>query len=774
MPHYKLILFFVSFSLLISCKPARVVSTVPTEVKEQPIENVILTIGHEDLTSSDLKPLITNYLVSDSLKYEELISEILFQKRLYLAAKEKGYSADSSILGEADSYLGILAESYIQDTIVLNNLSKLTYERMNKELNASHILLPISLFASPSDTLLAYRQILKIKADLDSGSSFDSLAALYSGDINTKNNGGNMGWFSALQFLYSLEDAAYKTAIGEVSSPIRTKAGYHLIKVNASRDFSGNITVKHILKAVPKSSSAEFIEFQKVIIDSIYNELIQGAAFDELCLRVSDDSYTSPNGGLLAPFTVGSRQEVAFEVAAFSLKLNEISKPVKTEIGWHIIKLIDKKLLGSYAELSENILSKITTDSRGEYIKNRSIEKYLPLLKVYENKNLIESLFGLGNSTIAKRTWKFDLSKTNDDEILNISGKSYSSHDFLRIAKEKQSFEKLYDNFTPDMYLRKYYHDYKNELILKSIIEHLPEWNEDFKNVSTMYKEGLVTSQYLNDVIYTRSISDTTGQKTYFRSHQEEFQLPAKAKAQIIKANSKETIQKYIEIVDGEIPYRLKRGIRPIYYTKNSSNLDDEIKTKLIGLTVILANNPGYIVEVGGHNDINEEISVSLARVKTIVNFLIANGVEITRIREYDYGTSKLADRFDWTQNQRTSFQFFTIDKNDVIRALNEPENPIMLTEGLFIKGQNELIDGTNWEKGKYEAQSNGSFYRIEINEVQPARNKTYQESYGAVLFGYQKELEKQLKAELNVKYPSIIKSEELKKLYTIYKQKNL
>jgi len=773
MPHYKLFLFLVSFSLLISCKPSRLVSSVLTENEVQPIENIILTIGNEELTSSDLESSITNYLVSDSLKYDDLISEILFQKRLYLAAKEKGYTSDSSLLEEVDSYLSILAENYIQDSSILIDLSRLTYNRMSKELNASHILIPISLYANPQDTLIAYRQILKIKDGIDNGNSFDSLAAIYSGDINTKYIGGNMGWFSALQFLYSIEDAAYNTSIGMVSKPIRSKAGYHLIKVNNARAFSGNITVKHILKAIPKNSQAEFIKFQRGEIDSLYKEITNGAAFDKICLSASDDSYTKQNGGLLAPFTVGSRQEKSFEDTAFSLKLNEVSKPVKTEIGWHLIMLVDKKPLGSYAELSENIESKITTDSRGDYIKKKSIEKYLPLLKVHENKNLVESLFTLGNATIEKRNWNINLSKTSNDEILKIAGKSFTSHDFLKVAKDKQGFEKLFDNFSPDMYLRKYYQDFKDEKILKALIEHLPEWNEDFKSVSSVYKESLVTSQYLNDIIYNKSISDTSGQKAYYRNHIEEFQLPAQAKAFVIKANDKENIIKYIEIVDGEIPYRLKRGIKPVYFSKNSSNLDEDIKNKLIGLTIILANNPGYIVEVGGHNDINEEISISSNRINEIVNFLKANGVTITRIREYDYGTSRLADRFDWTQNQRVSFQFFTTEKNDVIRALYNPENLISLTEGLFTKGENILIDGTNWEKGSYEAQLDGIFYRIEINEVTLARSKTYQEAYGSVLFGFQKELEKQLKSELNVKYPSIINSEELKKLYTIYKQKN-
>ena len=774
MPNLKVYITIFSIAALFSCKPAKVVriNSSPTTIKSV-AESVIFSLGSEELRESEIHATLDNYVVADSLPFEDVVNEILYQKRLFKEATSKGYTMDSILKAEVNSYLGIIAESFLEDTSVLNNLVRITYERMHLELNASHILIPVSLYASPSDTLKAFNEALFIKDAIDNGASFDSLAFIHSGDMNTKSLSGNMGWFSALQFLYPLEDVAYKTAVGKVSNPTRSKAGYHILKVNASRDFSGTVTVEHILKSIPKGSSDEFEVYQHVIIDSLYSLIEKGASFEEVCRNNSDDSYTKANNGLLAPFTIGSRQEKSFEEMTFELKLNEVSKPIKSHIGWHIIKLIEKKPLASFEDLKNLITDKVKTDSRGEYLKSKNLNRYAPQLNITEDKANLEGLFRLGTKDIENRNWKFEVNKLPERKILEVANNSYSNKQFLEYAIEKQGFEKQYVNFSPDMYLRKYYQDFKNEKVQEVLLKKLPDWNLDFRNMADGYIESLVNSQFLNEELYKRSLSDTLGQKKYYLTHLSEYQLPKKAKASVIKADSADIIEKYAEIIDGEKPYRLKRGIRPILFYKNSSFLDDELKKKLIGLTIILENNPFYIVEVGGHRDVNEELSISYSRIDAIIKFLKANGVNITRVREYDYGTSKLADRFDWTQNQRASFQFFTTDKSDVIKALNSTEHPISVSEGLFSLGENVLIDGTNWEPGSYEADFDGHFYRIEIEEVLPARNKSFKEAYGAVLVSSQKELEQQLKQELIVKYPATINTEEFKKLYAKYKQKN-
>src|SRR5690606_854684 len=114
---------------------------------------------------------------------------------------------------------------------------------------------------------------------------------------------------------------------------------------------------------VSVEDSEEITAFQKRQIDSLYNLIKEGADFDQVCEANSDDIYSRVNGGLLDPFGVGTRLESNFEKVSFSLKEGEVSEPVRSQVGWHIIKLIEKLPLGSYDDLKDIILQKVTTDS---------------------------------------------------------------------------------------------------------------------------------------------------------------------------------------------------------------------------------------------------------------------------------------------------------------------------------------------------------------------------------------------------------------------------
>ncbi|AWV98643.1 peptidylprolyl isomerase [Arcticibacterium luteifluviistationis] len=774
MPISRHVYYLLFLFALLSCKTEQLPQLTEKSVDATPFSEPVLILGAEKFDNASFDKVLDTYLVTDSSDFDGIIDEILFQKRVYAAASEKGYADDPEINEEFNSYLKIVAQSFIVDSSLTNNLARLTYDRMKKEVNASHLLIPISEFASPKDTILALNRITQIREMYLNGIPFDSLARVYSGDANTKSIGGEMGWFSALQLLYPLENAAYTTPVDSISKPIRTKAGYHLLKVNGTRNFSGKVFAKHLLKVVPKESDAAFNSFQKNAIDSLSKLIQNGANFEKLCQENSDDTFTKSTGGELEPFSVGSRKEKSFEKAAFALKVDEVSKPVKTEVGWHLIKLVKKEPLATYGELEPSITKKVTTDSRGDLLKKLSFQKYTSKLNIREDKTVLEEIILAANQDIIDRNWKVNKNNVTLKILLTVAGEDFTNLDFYRYAEDKQGFEKQIEGFTPDMYLRWYYKDFKTSKIEEAIVTNLSDWNSDFKLMSLAYKENLVNSNYLNKEVYEKSVLDSLGLRNYYAKHLSKYQLPKRAKAFILKTKNKTLLDKYYETTKGEGPYRLKRGIIPAYFDKSVTTLNDDTKRKLVGLTILMQNNPNYVVEIGGHRDVNEELDASYLRIQEVVNFLKLNGLTITRIREYDYGTSRLADRFDWTQNQRVSFQFFTSKKSDVALTLGSNNDSLQVEEGEFYMGENTLVDATAWEVGSFEAEFNDEFYRIEIDKISPARAKTYREAFGSVVSDYQNELKEQLSKALAVKYPAQLNRQELLKLYTDHKKKNL
>ncbi len=773
----KVCFLLINISFFISCKPGKlpVVSDTISEPKQEFIaEAPVVTLGEKSLGPSNIVAVLEDYVVSDSVDFQIILNEVITRKRYYFDAIEKGYDINPSQKEEFETYKRIISKSFVLDSSLINNLAEVTYSRLKKEIRASHILIALPLYSSPKDTLAAYQLLTNLKTQISNGASFDSLALAHSADINTKENGGDMGWFSALQLLYPLENVAFQLNKGQVSDPVRTEAGYHLLKVTDIRPFSGKVEVRHILKAIPEEANNEFSLYQKSKIDSLYALLQSGKDFIEICQNNSDDLKTKDAGGLLAPFSIGSWAEKSFEQAAFSLKPGQISEPIKSSIGWHIIKSERKFPLEPYETLEDQIVNKITTDSRGLYLNELARNKYRSRLNIEENKNNLEDLFSLADERLLKRNWKADRSILKSNVLFKAGQKTFTVSEFLNYAEDRQTFEKHTAGYSPEMYLRWFYNDWKKQNLDALIIENLANWDNSFSSTIQSFKEGLVVSNYLNDNLYEKSVADTTGQRLFYERNIGKYQWPRKARAMIIRTSADSLIQEYYSIIEDGKPFRLKRGIAPFYFEKNKFDLSNELKQKLTGLLLIMEKNPGYVVEIGGHRDIGEEVITCSKRIQAVVEYLTKEGLDITRIREYDYDVNKLVDRFDWPQNQRITFQFFSKDKRDVEKILNSKDNTFQVAYGNYYEGENELIDGTSWQVGSYETTFEGYKYRIDIEEIFEPKAKTLKEARGSVIKDYQKTLEQQLNAELTVKYPATIEIEKVKALFEDHKKKNL
>ena len=123
------------------------------------------------------------------------------------------------------------------------------------------------------------------------------------------------------------EDVAYNTSINEISFPVRTRFGYHIIKVNDIRDNKGEILVAHImmLKNNPNAKSK---------IEDIYRKVQNGENFETLAKQFSEDKSSARIGGVLNRFASGQLSSEEFEKVAFSLtKPNEISKQFESQFG---------------------------------------------------------------------------------------------------------------------------------------------------------------------------------------------------------------------------------------------------------------------------------------------------------------------------------------------------------------------------------------------------------------------------------------------------------
>ena len=211
-------------------------------------------------------------------------------------AKRRGLDTTKVFLNEFNGYKDELRKPYLPDSKIIDSLTQLTYQRMQEEINASHILVSLKPNPSAEDTAKAYARIAELRDRVLRGEDFSQLAADVSDDPSARQNKGNLGYFTAMQMVYSFETAAYTTKVDEVSQPVRTRFGYHILKVFDRRPSRGEVEVSHIMI---RTGGAKDNDQVKNTIFDVHDQLQAGVSWDELCKQYSEDAFVLWRGRVI-------------------------------------------------------------------------------------------------------------------------------------------------------------------------------------------------------------------------------------------------------------------------------------------------------------------------------------------------------------------------------------------------------------------------------------------------------------------------------------------
>ncbi|HEU0137043.1 MAG TPA: peptidylprolyl isomerase, partial [Flavobacterium sp.] len=377
------------------------------------------SVSKEVLFTIDQKPYYTDeflrvYNKNLDLVKDESQKDLNQYLELFVGYKLKinkayklGLQNSANYQNELKSHRAQLSKNYLTDSKVTSELVQEAYNRAIKEVHASHILVRFDENAKPEDTLKAYKQIMDIRKKALAGEDFGELATKFSQDESAKENKGDLGYFSAFSMVYPFESAAFKTAKGQISQPVRTRFGYHLVKVNDVRDNRGEVTVAHIMVLNPKVEDAAEKEKTRLHVFDIYKKLQQGESFENLAKQFSEDKSSSSKGGVLARFGSGQLSSQAFEDVAFSLtKDKPVSEPFQTQFGWHIVKLIDKHPVKSFDEMRNELEGKVSKDERSRLIAASMNEKLRKQFRVKRDAKTYSALTKLITEDIYKGEWQ--------------------------------------------------------------------------------------------------------------------------------------------------------------------------------------------------------------------------------------------------------------------------------------------------------------------------------------------------------------------------------
>ncbi|GAB2579970.1 peptidylprolyl isomerase [Spirosoma areae] len=768
--------------------------TAAPVVQQAPPKPIILTLGNKTFLTDDFFQSFTkNQLSSDSAQrtdvkqYFDLYTDL---KLKVLAAEAQGRDTTEAFREEMNTYRKQLAQSYLTDKVLVESLAAEAFQRMQEEINAAHILIPVSEDAPPADTLKAYETAQSLRKQALAGTDFAQLARQYSQDATTAQNGGNLGYVAAFGLVYPLETAAYTTAVGSISPPVRTRFGYHLVRVNGRRPSRGRVRVAHILVRLSPGADEAGQKAAQDRIDAAYARLQKGEPFELVCLDVSDDATSKTNGGVLPIFEPG-RWVPAFEDAAFALnKAGDYAKPVRTNYGWHIIKLLEHRGLDSYTTLAPVLRQRVTTDSRADVLRQATVQRLQKEYAVREEKTLLENALTKADSSLLRGQWRYteplDPALQNKP-VLTIDKQTYTVNQFFDYVQKRQqpprnpavvSAASASTGLTPadpatgspTVAMRRLFDRFVGDQLIAAEEAGLDRKSPEFRALLNEIRDGVLLSQMMEQHVWERSMADSTGQRQYFEQHKDKYRFPERVAATVVVAQNDSLLKQATTMLAGKPPYQLRRSAPTLTFERNQVTLSQARRETLFDVLVAMMRNPGYVVELSASHDPTERDSVSAGRLRTVAGYLQKNGVALSRIMEKDYQGTRPGAAKDAQRN--VTFQYFSTAKDDIARVINgkQPlpsgEPAVVITTGIFAQGANPYVDAiTQWKPGAITLHRDSKAIAVVIDRIEPARAKTFAEARGAVINEYQATLEKQWLAQLRQTYPVKVNDEEIRKL---------
>lgn len=484
-------------------------------------EPVVMTINDKPVTKAEFLQIYTKNNPSPSFDKDSLDRYMqLFEvfKLKVAEAEALGYDTLPRLQKELEGYKKQLALPYLIDSVQNQAMVQEAYNRTATEVRCSHILIKLDPNASPKDTLDAYNRLLGLKARIEKGEDFASVAKskLGSEDPSVVNNGGDLGYFTAFQMVYPFEEKAYTTPVGSVSDPFRTRFGYHILKVTDKRAARGTIKVAHLMISTGREASTETRQNAEKKINEIYDSLSTGASWEKMVNAYSEDANSVKKNGELPAFGSGTSQRMVleFEDAAFGLKrVGEFSKPVKTQYGYHIIKLIEWTPVKSYDLLRRELQAKVNKDERSKITQDSFVQKlkqqYNYAYKADKGLAWFEQQI---DSTFFMGKWKASALKSNKT-LFVLGGQKYKQQDFAKYVEK--NFRTVRKD-APAVVVKQLYTQWEKNQILAYEEALLPAKYPAYKALVQEYHDGIILYEIMQDQVWNKAVKDTAGLRAFF------------------------------------------------------------------------------------------------------------------------------------------------------------------------------------------------------------------------------------------------------------------
>jgi len=518
---------FILFSAIVVCN-----ITIAIGATDNP---VLININGREITLSEFEYAFdknnTTPAGSEQQSIEDYLDLFINFHLKVQDAKHMGLDTHATFKAELAGYRQQLAQRFMRDQDKLDALFNEALHRQNYDIRASHILISVDEFAPPSDTLAAWNRINQIRQRALDGEDFGKLAQKYSDDPSAAGSPatnqraaippsyGDLGYFTVLDMVYPFETIAYQTPVNEISTPVRTRFGYHLVKVTDRLPAMGTARVAHLMLKTPLNATQEQLDTIGRKINELHSRINGGAKFEDLVRLYSEDRSSTPRNGEMPPFT--TNQMVPEFISAIS-KMDEpgsISPPVRTQFGWHIIKLLEKQSPDLGEQALNQLRTRISSDSRAELSVEAIIRRIKSETGFVENRELLKPFYTLVNNSIFQGKWEFEDNFSPENILFQFSDTKVTQSDFGQFLSKNQ----LRNPIPIESHVNSMYESFVTQKLLNFEKDLLEKRNPEFRYIMREYHDGMLLFEVTNQKVWSRSVQDTMGLEEFFNNNTDKY-----------------------------------------------------------------------------------------------------------------------------------------------------------------------------------------------------------------------------------------------------------
>lgn len=507
----------------------------------------LITIDGEDVSVDDFmyvyKKNNTQENAMDKKSIEEYLDLYINFKLKVKEAENQGLDTVQSFIDELAGYRKQLAEPYFVNDEIMEEMLEEAYERKKTDIRASHILFRVGPNAMPEDTLAAWNKAMEARKRIMDGEDFSTVAKEVSEDPSARDreaqrggrvipgNGGDLGYFSVFDMVYPFETGAYNLEIGELSMPIRSDFGYHIIKVTDRIPAQGSIEAAHLFLQMPEEATAADSTAIKEEAWNLYKRIQEGENFEDLVKEYSDDKGSANRGGVLPKFNVNRMVPEFIQVISQMSDSGDISEPVLTSYGWHIVKLLGKTGLQPFDEVKDDMEKRLEKDRRAQ----KSTEVIIRDIKnEYNYKEIPKNLgiiYDMVDSTIYEGKWSVPEDADLSKPVITLGDAEYSQQMFADFIASKQNISQQ-ENIKE--FINKKFKEFSDLKCKEYEDSRLEDKYPEFKAIVKEYRDGILLFELTNEKIWSYAGKDTVGLQNYYNEHKKDFMWDTRLDASIV------------------------------------------------------------------------------------------------------------------------------------------------------------------------------------------------------------------------------------------------